>query len=96
MKTRHVCVVVQEQGVRMVLSDNLDYNVSIKHFTESWLLLQYGVMLSVNKTHFIPNTTQDERKQSFFCTLVGKKKIWSLYEENLYRGSRQTCSFVGH
>lgn len=41
-----VCAVaLRKGGGQTVLSDNLDYYVAIRHFTESWLLLQNGVLL---------------------------------------------------
>lgn len=41
-----VCAVaLRKGGGQTVLSDNLDYYVAIGHFTESWLLLQNGVLL---------------------------------------------------
>lgn len=41
-----VCAVASgKRGGQTVLSDNLDYYVAIRHFTESWLHLQNGVLL---------------------------------------------------
>lgn len=41
-----VCAVASgKRGGQTVLSDNLDYYVAIRHFTESWLLFQNGVLL---------------------------------------------------